>query len=115
MNREEGIRLQSFKLGLLTFVHFLADSSCGALPGFLPVAMNYFGLDLSYGVAFVSTMGIGCNLLQIPVSKLGGRSSSPVWICLGLLMISCYAFMGFLPQSTPFPVICLQLRQLHFH
>ncbi|MBQ7402687.1 MAG: MFS transporter [Lentisphaeria bacterium] len=107
MIREEGIRIQSIKLGLLTFVHFLADSTCGVLPGILPVVMTYFGLDLSYGVAFISLMGIGCNLMQIPISKLGSSSASPIWICFGLLLIGSYTFMGFLPETTPFPVICL--------
>lgn len=107
MNQGNGIRLQTFKLCLLTFVHFLADCANNAIPGFLPVAMNYFGLDLAYGVGIISTMGIGCNLLQIPMSKLGGSSHSPRWIMIGLLMLGCSGLIGFLPPDTPFILICL--------
>ena len=85
MSLEKGAGKQSYQLGLLTFVHFLADCANNAVPGFLPVAMAYFTLDLSYGVGLLSVLGIGCNLLQIPLSKLGGKSRSPVWIITGLI------------------------------
>ena len=94
------------QLGLLTFVHFLADSANNAIPGFLAVTMAYFTLDLSYGVGLLSAMGIGCNLLQIPLAKLGGKSSSPVWIIIGLVLLGCAGLIGLLPRSTPFFGIC---------
>ena len=100
---------QIFRLGLLSLVHLLADSACCAIPGILPVAMTYFGLDLSYGVAIVSVMGIFCNLLQIPLSKLGSNSSSPVWIIVGLVMMGAASLIGLLPRNTSFVVICLPI------
>ena len=107
MISERKERPQIFRLGLLTFVHLLADSAANAIPGVLPVAMTYFGLDLAYGVAIVSFMGIFCNLLQIPLSKLGSNSSSSVWIIVGLLMMGATSLIGLLPRNTPFPLICL--------
>ena len=107
MKRDRGTQIQYFKLMLLTFVHLLADCTSNSLPGFLPAAMTYFGLDLAYGVVFVSTMGICCNLLQVPASKLGSRSPSSFWIKTGLLMLCSGSLMGFLPSQIPFAVICL--------
>lgn len=107
MNPAKPVSQQTFKLSLLTFSHFLADCANNALPGFLPVAMTYFGLDLTYGVMIISTMGIGCNLLQIPLAKLGGKSSSPIWIMVGLFMLGTLGLIGLLPQNTPFIGLCL--------
>ncbi|MBQ9771566.1 MAG: MFS transporter [Lentisphaeria bacterium] len=106
MSLEKGAGKQSYQLGLLTFVHFLADCANNAVPGFLPVAMAYFTLDLSYGVGLLSVLGIGCNLLQIPLSKLGGKSRSPVWIITGLILLGCSGLIGLLPRSTPFIAVC---------
>ena len=107
MNPPQKERPQIFRLGLLTFSHLLADSAGSAIPGFLPVAMTYFGLDLAYGVTIVSVMGIACNLLQIPLSKLGGKSASPVWIIAGLLLLGVTSWIGYLPQTTPFLLLIL--------
>ena len=106
MNQGRETGKQRLQLGLLTFVHFLADSANNAIPGFLAVAMAYFTLDLSYGVGLLSAMGIGCNLLQIPLAKLGGKSSSPVWIIMGLVLLGCAGLIGLLPRNTPFFGIC---------
>ena len=102
---EQKERPQVFQLGLLTLAHLLADSAGSAIPGFLPVAMTYFGLDLAYGVTIVSFMGIACNLLQIPLSKLGSKSPSPVWIIVGLVLLGLTGWIGFLPANTPFLLI----------
>ena len=107
MISEQNERPQVFRLGLLTFSHLLADSAGSAIPGFLPVAMTYFGLDLAYGVTIVSVMGIACNLLQIPLSKLGGKSQSPLWIIVGLLLLGVTSWIGYLPQTTPFLLLLL--------
>ncbi|MBE6406238.1 MAG: MFS transporter [Lentisphaerae bacterium] len=106
MSQGKGTGKQSFQLGLLTFVHFLADCANNAVPGFLVAAMAYFTLDLSYGVGLLSAMGIGCNLLQIPLAKLGGKSRSPVWIMIGLVLLGSSGLIGLLPRSTPFIGIC---------
>ena len=70
MSQEKGTGKQSFQLGLLTFVHFLADCANNAVPGFLVAAMAYFTLDLSYGVGLLSAMGIGCNLLHEDIETM---------------------------------------------
>ena len=107
MSHAIGLRMQYLKLYLLMMVHLLADSAASALPGFLPVAMQYFGFNLSSGVTIVCIMGICCNLLQIPLSRLGRDSASPFWIKFGLILVSCGSLIGLLPRGIPFSVICL--------
>ena len=54
----------------LASAHFMADMMGGLLPGFLPVALKYFHLDLGMGVFILTSMSIGCNMMQIPVALL---------------------------------------------
>ena len=56
------------------------------LPGFLPVALKYFHLDLGMGVFILTSMSIGCNMMQIPVALLDRSTRNPRLISIGLLM-----------------------------
>ena len=47
----------------LASAHFMADMMGGLLPGFLPVALKYFHLDLGMGVFILTSMSIGCNMM----------------------------------------------------
>lgn len=107
MKKNQTVRIQSAKMIILTFVHFLADSVGNFIPGFLPAIIAYFHLNLATGVMIGSFMGIFCNLLQIPASKLGEKSKSPFWLILGIFLIGSTCLIGLLPPGTPLPVILL--------
>lgn len=98
------------RIGTLTLSHSMVDLMSGLLPGVLPVALVYFRMDLSTAVIILSCMGIGCNVMQIPVAQLGKNSQSPRYIFLGLTMSSLILTLGLLPRTTP--VICLCLLML---
>ncbi len=91
----------------LASAHFMADMMGGLLPGFLPVALKYFHLDLGMGVFILTSMSIGCNMMQIPVALLDRNTRNPRLISIGLLMAGLILLLGALPSSTPVPVLCL--------
>ncbi len=91
----------------LASAHFMADMMGGLLPGFLPVALRYFHLDLGMGVFILTSMSIGCNMMQIPAAMLDRNTRSPRLISIGLLMAGLILLLGALPSSTPVPVLCL--------
>ena len=91
----------------LASAHFMADMMGGLLPGFLPVALKYFHLDLGMGVFILTSMSIGCNMMQIPVALLDRSTRNPRLISIGLLMAGLILLLGTLPSSTPVPILCL--------
>ena len=91
----------------LASAHFMADMMGGLLPGFLPVALNYFHLDLGMGVFILTSMSIGCNMMQIPVAYLDRGTRNPRLISIGLLMAGLILLLGALPATTPVIILCL--------
>ena len=91
----------------LSFSHFIADMMCGILPGILPVVMAYFDLNIALGVMIITCMSIGSNLMQIPASMLDRMHRGPRTLYIGLCMASAVLFLNFLPQKTPFFVLCI--------
>ena len=95
------------QMSALASAHFMADMMGGLLPGFLPVALTYFHLDLGMGVFILTSMSIGCNMMQIPVAYLDRETRNPRLIGIGLLMASLILLLGALPPSTPVFVLCV--------
>ena len=111
MNRHSivpaGLQAPAAQVAALFSVHFMADMLGGILPGLLPVALTHFGMDLGMGVVIITCMGIGSNLLQIPISAVGRQTRSPALLILGLAMAGLIVLLAVLPASTPFAVLCL--------
>ncbi len=97
------------RMTTLASAHFMADMMGGLLPGFLPAALAYFHLDLGMGVFILTSMSIGCNMMQIPVAYLDRDTRSPRLISIGLLMAGLILLLGALPRATPVPVLCLMM------
>ena len=84
----------------LASAHFMADMMGGLLPGFLPVALKYFHLDLGMGVFILTSMSIGCNMMQIPVALLDRSTRNPRLISIGLLMAGLILLLGLIVLLT---------------
>ena len=75
------------QIASLSAAHFMVDMLGGLLPGFLPIALEHFKINLGMGVIILTSMSIGCNIMQIPASMLGRETRKPWLLNLGLLMV----------------------------
>ena len=91
----------------LSLAHFMVDLLGGTLPGVLPVALAYFKLNLGLGVVILTSMSIGCNMMQIPAALLDRHRRTPRLLALGLIMAGLIVLLAALPETTPFFLICL--------
>ncbi len=107
MKKKNIINNSSMRLAVLSAAHFMADMLGGTLPGILPVALVYFNLNLGWGVVILTSMSIGCNIMQIPAARLDRRSRSPRMLICGLAMAGALVLLSLMPQNTPFVLICL--------
>ena len=101
------LHTSGIQVGVLTGAHFLVDMLGGLLPGFLPVALVYFDINLGLGVVILSSVSIGCNLMQIPASLLGRAMRSPTLLTVGLVMAGLIVLLGAMPRETPVWVLCI--------
>ena len=76
------------RLQLLTLagLHGYADLVGSLLPGFLPALLPRFHISLGTAALLICCVGIGSNLLQVPLaaatrhrSASFSRSSAPLW------------------------------------
>ncbi len=95
------------QIASLSAAHFMVDMLGGLLPGFLPIALEHFKIDLGMGVIILTSMSIGCNIMQIPASMLGRETRKPWLLNLGLLMAGLIVLLAAMPSTTPVFVLCL--------
>ncbi|MCQ2378816.1 MAG: hypothetical protein MJ016_06350, partial [Victivallaceae bacterium] len=90
----------------LSSSHFLADMLGAVLPGILPAALLFFGLELQTGVLLLGVLGITANVFQIPAALISGRMI-PARIALisGLACASAVLTLAFFPPETPWLVL----------
>ena len=100
------------RVAVLSAAHFTADMLGGLLPGFLPVALKYFRIDLGMGVIILTCMSIGCNLMQIPASLLGRETRTPRLLTVGLVMAGMIVLLAAMPETTPVIVLCLLMASI---
>ncbi len=91
----------------LSAAHFMVDLLGGTLPGVLPVALRHFNLNLGLGVVILTSMSIGCNIMQIPAALLDRHHRTPRLLALGLAMAGMIVLLAAMPETTPFFLICL--------
>lgn len=91
----------------LSAAHFMVDLLGGTLPGVLPVALQYFKINLGLGVVILTSMSIGCNMMQIPAAMLDRNHRTPRLLALGLAMAGMIVLLAVMPATTPFFLICL--------
>lgn len=91
----------------LSAAHFIVDLLGGTLPGVLPVALQYFKINLGLGVVILTSMSIGCNMMQIPAAMLDRHHRTPRLLALGLAMAGMIVLLAAMPATTPFFLICL--------
>ena len=91
----------------LSAAHFMVDLLGGTLPGVLPVALQYFKINLGLGVVILTSMSIGCNMMQIPAAMLDRNHRTPRLLALGLAMAGMIVLLAAMPATTPFFLICL--------
>ena len=95
------------QIASLSAAHFMVDMLGGLLPGFLPIALEHFKINLGMGVIILTSMSIGCNIMQIPASMLGRETRKPWLLNLGLLMAGLIVLLAAMPSTTPVFVLCL--------
>lgn len=91
----------------LSAAHFMVDMLGGTLPGVLPVALQYFKINLGLGVIILTSMSIGCNMMQIPAAMLDRNHRTPRLLAVGLVMAGMIVLLAAMPETTPFFLICL--------
>ena len=94
------------QIASLSAAHFMVDMLGGLLPGFLPIALEHFKINLGMGVIILTSMSIGCNIMQIPASMLGRETRKPWLLSLGLLMSGLIVLLAAMPSTTPVFVLC---------
>ncbi len=97
----------SSQILILSAAHFMVDMLGGILPSVLPVALQYFKLNLGLGVIILTSVSIGCNIMQIPAAMLDRNHRTPRLMALGLIMAGMIVLLSLLPETTPFFLICL--------
>lgn len=95
------------QIAALSAAHFMVDMLGGLLPGFLPIALTHFNLNLGMGVIIITSMSIGCNIMQIPAAMLGRETRKPWLLNLGLLMAGLIVLLAAMPSATPVFVLCI--------
>ena len=95
------------QIASLSAAHFMVDMLGGLLPGFLPIALVHFHINLGMGVIILTSMSIGCNIMQIPASMLGRETRKPWLLTLGLLMAGLIVLLAAMPPTTPVFVLCI--------
>ena len=91
----------------LSAAHFMVDLLGGTLPGVLPEALRHFNINLGLGVVILTSMSIGCNIMQIPAAMLDRNNRTPRLLALGLAMAGMIVLLAAMPETTPFFLICL--------
>ena len=95
------------QIAVLSAAHFMVDMLGGLLPGFLPVALEYFKINLGMGVIILTSMSIGCNIMQIPASLLDRETRNPRLLSIGLVMAGLIVLLAAMPETTPVFVLCI--------
>ena len=99
------------RLQLLTLagLHGYADLVGSLLPGFLPALLPRFNISLGAAALLICCVGIGSNLLQVPLAAATRSRRSPGWLLFGMGACSLVMLFSFLPGTTPLWALCLLL------
>ncbi|MBR6472099.1 MAG: MFS transporter [Victivallales bacterium] len=97
----------AFRLGALASSHLVVDMFGSILPGIVPAALEHFQIDLGMGIYVMTTIAVGCNLLQIPVARLDRSKRTPRLLILGAFLAGMIMLLGYLPRTTPTILLCL--------
>ena len=104
-------RRQWCQLLALTFTHAVADTFVGIVAPVLVPLRDHYGVSLALLIFVSSLLGFSANVFQIPVGHMRTRWSSPILICLGVLLAGTSVFITALPE-TPLCVVWMSLIAL---
>ena len=99
------------RLQLLTLagLHGYADLVGSLLPGFLPALLPRFHISLGTAALLICCVGIGSNLLQVPLAAATRHRRHPGWLLFGMGACSLVVLFSALPGTTPLWALCLLL------
>ena len=88
------------QLLVLSFAHAITDTFVGMIAPVLVPMRDRYGMSLALLIFVSSLLGFSANIFQIPVGHMRARFTSPVLICLGVLLAGAAVFIPCLPPGT---------------
>ena len=95
----------------LTFAHAVADTFGGIIAPVMIPMRDHYGVSIAMLIFITSLLGFSSNIFQIPVGHLRATWSSPVLVCIGVLLAGLAVFIPGLP-SGPLSVVWMSLIAL---
>lgn len=92
-------RRQWFQLLCLTLAHGVADTFGGLAAPILVPLRDHYGLAIPLLIFVTALLGFSANIFQIPVGHLRATWSSPLLICLGVLLAGTAVLLAALPTG----------------
>ena len=88
------------QLLVLSFAHAITDTFVGMIAPVLVPMRDRYGMSLALLIFVSSLLGFSANIFQIPVGHMRARFTSPVLICLGVLLAGTAVFIPCLPPGA---------------
>ena len=108
MSTSPSVSQQWCQLLALTFTHAVADTFVGIIAPVLVPMHDHYGVSLAVLIFIISLLGFSSNVFQISVGHLRATWTSPLLICLGVLLAGVAVFIPCLPAG-PLSVVWMSL------
>lgn len=95
----------------LTLAHAVADTYVGIVAPVLVPLRDHYSVSIALLIFVASLLGFSSNIFQIPIGHLRATWTSPVLICLGVMMAGTSVFITALPVD-PWCVLWMSLIAL---
>lgn len=84
----------------LTFAHGVTDTFVGIIAPVIVPMRDHYSISIAVLIFVSSLLGFSSNIFQIPVGHLRAKWTSPILICLGVMLAGLSVFIPCLPAGA---------------